>query len=88
MRDNEKQNRFGYANEIASLAVRSTASEAVTYASHEVSKLVYLANENWLDFDPLNSELLVMGEVSKRKLDISDLSVSLRGNYMNPSLVR
>nr|CCA28121.1 hypothetical protein SS1G_12417 [Albugo laibachii Nc14] len=85
VQDEGKNNRFGYADDISILVVGSTASEAVAAAQEEVNKLVHLANENMIDFDPAKSELLVIGGGPKKKLDTSGLSIQVGGHSINPS---
>ena len=85
VQDEAKNNRFGYADDISILAVGSTASEAVAAAQEEVDKLVHLANENMIDFDPAKPELLIIGGGPKKKLDTAGLSIQVRGHSINPS---
>ena len=85
VQDENKNNRFGYTDDIAVLAVGSTVLEAVATAQEEVNKLVHLANENMIDFDPSKSELLVIGGGPKKKLDTLGLSIIMKGHILTLS---
>lgn len=57
MQNEGKNNRFGYADDISIHVAGNTASEAGAAAHEEVNKLVHLANENMIDFDPASQSL-------------------------------
>ncbi|KAI0999525.1 hypothetical protein K3495_g8673 [Podosphaera aphanis] len=61
IQEGNKDNKFWYANDIAVLGRGSTAAEAVANAQAEVERLIQLANEHEINFDPAKSDLLVIG---------------------------
>ncbi|KAI0994466.1 hypothetical protein K3495_g13716, partial [Podosphaera aphanis] len=85
VQDENKDNKFGYADDIAVLSIGSTAAEAVANAQAEVENLVRLANEHKISFDPAKSDLLVIGGGPKKKMDTAGLAVQLQGHTIIPS---
>ncbi|KAI0991065.1 hypothetical protein K3495_g17122 [Podosphaera aphanis] len=55
IQEGNKDNKFGYADDIAVLGRGSTAAEAVANAQAEVERLIQLANEHEIYFDPAKS---------------------------------
>lgn len=86
MRDGNKNTKFGYADDITLLSIGSTAAEAVAEAQKEVHKLVQLASENQIDFDPAKSERLLVGDAPRKKLNTAGLAVQIQDNSKDPSL--
>lgn len=85
VQDEGKKTCLGYADDISILVVGSMASETVAAAKEEGNKPVHLANENMIELDPPNSEILVIGEGPKKKLDTLGLSIQVRGHRIKPS---
>lgn len=75
VRDGNKGNRFGYADDIAILSIGITAIEAVENAQAEVRKLLQLINDHEISFDLAKSDLLVLGGETKKVLDTADLVI-------------
>ncbi|KAI0992184.1 hypothetical protein K3495_g16002, partial [Podosphaera aphanis] len=63
----------------------STAAEAVANAQAEVERLIQLANEHEINFDPAKSDLLVIGGGPKKLLDTAGLAIQIHGHRINPS---
>ncbi|KAI0997565.1 hypothetical protein K3495_g10621 [Podosphaera aphanis] len=85
VQDGNKDNNFGYADDIAVLSTGSTAAEAVANAQAEVENLVRLANEHKISFDSAKSDLLVIGGGPKKKMDTAGLVFQLQGHTIIPS---
>ena len=78
-------NKFGYADDVAVLSIGSTAAEAVDNAQAEVGKLLLLAKEHEISFDPAKSDLLIIGGGPKKKMDTVGLAVQIQGHRITPS---
>ena len=77
-------NKFGYADDIAILTIGSTAAEAVENSQAEVEKLLRVANEHEILFDPSKSDLVIIGGGPKKNLDTADLAIQIQGNEIIP----
>ncbi len=80
-----KDSKFGYADDIAVLCRGSSAAEAVANAQLEVERLIQLANEHEISFDPAKSDLLLIGGGSKKLLDTAGLAIHIQGRRIIPS---
>ncbi|KAI1003955.1 hypothetical protein K3495_g4256 [Podosphaera aphanis] len=77
--------RFGYADDIAIIRTGKDPGEAIAAAQHEVDRLVELAAEHKIDFDPAKSELLVIGGGPRKKITTSDLFINIKSQRIEPS---
>ncbi|KAI0997207.1 hypothetical protein K3495_g10978 [Podosphaera aphanis] len=85
IQEGSKDNKFGFADDIAVLGRGSTAAEAVANAQMEVEMLIQLANEHEINSDPAKSDLLVIGGGPKKLLDTAGLVIQIQGHRINPS---
>lgn len=78
-----------YADDMVMFKIGRTVAESVAELQVEIDIILRRANENMIDFNPEKSELLVIGGEPKKKLDVSSLSLQIRGyNIITSPAVR
>lgn len=78
-------NRFGYADDVAVTSVGNIPREAIAAAQSNVDKLVELALEHKIDSNPAKIDLVVFGGRLKKKIDLTSLSITVRGQRIESS---
>ena len=81
----ENNFQFGYADDIALTGIGNTALQAVAAVQGKVDKVVQLASEHKIDFDPTKSELLIIGGGPKKKLNVSGLAIKVKDHNVDAS---
>lgn len=63
------------------------AIEVVVVVQEQVEKVIQMASEHMIEFDPEKSELLVIGRGPRKKLDPTGLKIQIKEHKVVPSPV-